>query len=78
MSQLLSTLGMAFAVTTLAIILMGTGWMITGKSKLRGGMCGRIPSKKNNNDAECNTQTGCGICGKGQETQEEDKQNFQE
>lgn len=69
MSQLLITLGIAFALITLGILLMGIGWVITGKSKLKGGMCGRAPSKKNDPETECNRQTGCGICGKQDDNQ---------
>lgn len=64
MSQILTTILIAFALVILAIALMGIGWLITGKSKLRGGMCGRLPSKKSDGDTGCDTQTGCGICGK--------------
>lgn len=65
----LSTLSAAFVVIVIAVLLLGIGWLLTGKSKLRGGMCGRTPTQTKG----CGTDQTCGICGK-QEPEDKKKE----
>lgn len=60
MADIFFTLGIAFGVIVIAVVLLGIGWIITGKPRLRGGMCGRVPDKK----GTCNPHSTCGVCGK--------------
>ncbi len=63
MSVLLLTLAIAFIIIVIAIAFLGIGWLITGKSKLRPGACGRDPTKKRDS-SECGTGTdvSCTLC----------------
>lgn len=60
MSTLLLTLAIAFIIIVLAIAFLAIGWLITGKSKIQPGACGRDPTKKKN-DEECG-KGSCGLC----------------
>jgi hypothetical protein len=62
MSTLVVTLIIAFIIILLCISLLGISMLITGKSKFRLGMCGRIPSKKKGKDSGCGTEYTCGLC----------------
>jgi len=64
MSSLILTLTLAFVVTVIAILLLAISWLITGKSKIRGGTCGRDPTKKQPEDEDCGTKTSCQLCKK--------------
>jgi hypothetical protein len=46
-----------------AIGLLGIGWLLTGKSKIKPGACGRDPTK--NKDENCSeSKISCGLCKK--------------
>lgn len=62
MSSLLVTLSFAFAVVVIALALLAIGWLITGKSKIQPGACGRDPTKKR--DADCSPEVDCQLCKK--------------
>lgn len=62
MSTLLTTLLIAFIIITLAIAMLAIGWLLTGKSKLKPGACGRDPNKEKN--SECGTGISCQLCDK--------------
>jgi hypothetical protein len=62
MSSLVLTLTLAFVVTVFAILLLAISWLITGKLKIRGGTCGRDPTKKQAEDENCGTKTSCLLC----------------
>ena len=59
MPPLLLTILLACAVALGAIALLGISWLITGKSKLQPGACGRDPTKKRD-DSPCGTT--CHLC----------------
>lgn len=63
MSTLLLTLAIAFIIVVLAIGLMAIGWLITGKSRLQPGACGKDPNKKRSKE-NCGTETNCQLCEK--------------
>ena len=71
MNNLFLTVGISIFVVLVAMALLGIGWLITGKSKVRLGMCGRDPTQKKNN--ECGKDISCAVCGKKEENEEEDK-----
>lgn len=56
------TLLIAFIVTMVAACLLGLGLILTGKSKVKLGSCGRDPNKKQNDD--CGTDVSCTLCDK--------------
>ncbi len=58
MSNLFLTLVIAFVVIVLAIACLAIGWLITGKTKLERGACGRDPTQPK--DASC--QSSCDLC----------------
>jgi hypothetical protein len=64
MSNLLFTFILAFVVIALGMALLLIGWIITGKSRFRGGSCGRFPGKKSNEKNGCETTAGCEVCDK--------------
>ncbi len=59
MSTLALTLILAIAIVLAAIALLAISWLITGKSSLQPGACGRDPTKKRDNSA-CGTT--CHLC----------------
>jgi hypothetical protein len=61
MSALPLTILLASVIVILALLGLGIGWLITGKSKLRGS-CGRGPNT--DKDASCGTTRTCEICRK--------------
>lgn len=72
MLSLLSTLILAFAVVTIAFILLAIGWLLTGKSKIHPGACGKDPTKSSN-DKSCGTKISCLLCKKTEEKKDEEK-----
>jgi hypothetical protein len=62
MSTLLLTLLIAFVIVAIAISLLAIGWLITGKSKISPGSCGRDPTKKRNDQGGCGSQSNCSLC----------------
>ncbi len=67
MSSLFATLVIAFIVVMIAIALLAIGWLVTGKSKMKPGACGRDPTKKNQQDDNCGTKVSCQLCEKPEE-----------
>lgn len=63
MSTLLLTLAIAFIIVIIAIGFLAIGWLITGKSSIRPGACGRDPTKKQDS-LECGpeTKSSCHLC----------------
>lgn len=62
MNTLLLTVAIAFVIVVFAVGLLGIGWLLTGKSKIRGGTCGRDPTKKKSEDKGCGTSVSCDLC----------------
>lgn len=63
MSTILLTVILAFVIVMIAIGLLAIGWLMTGKSKIRPGACGRDPTK--NRDENCpEKDVSCGLCKK--------------
>ncbi len=71
MSTTFFTLAAAFVVIVLCAALLGISLLFTGKSRLRIGMCGRVPTKKKNDKEGCGTKYTCGLCSKGERIDEE-------
>lgn len=61
MSTLLTTLVIAFVIVVLACGLLGIGLLLTGKSKIKAGACGKDPTKKQDESEECGTSR-CSLC----------------
>lgn len=64
---LFTTLIIAFIIIMIAVALLGIGWLITGKSKMRPGACGRDPNQKNEQNDNCGTKVSCQLCEKPKE-----------
>ena len=62
MDTLLLTLAIAFVIVVVAIGLLALGWLVTGKSKIQPGACGRDPNKRR--DESCHTDVSCQLCDK--------------
>lgn len=61
MSTLFVTTGLAAIILLFAILGIGISWVITGKSRVKLGTCGRDPTKKKK---DCSEETSCSICEK--------------
>ncbi len=59
MSTLFLTIALACAFVLGAMALLGISWLITGKSSLKPGACGRDPTKKRDDKACGKT---CHLC----------------
>ncbi len=65
MPTIILTIIIAFVIVLIAIGLLAIGWLVTGKSKIIAGACGRDPTK--NRDENCSTDPAnisCGLCKK--------------
>lgn len=63
MGTFTSTLLFAFILVIIAFFLLGLGWLVTGKPKIRAGMCGKDPTKKRE-DNNCGDSIQCNLCEK--------------
>lgn len=61
---MLLTLMSAFIVVVIALALLAVGWLLTGKSKIRAGSCGRDPTKDRDRSEHCGTDVSCHLCHK--------------
>lgn len=59
--NLFLTLVIAFVIIVIAIACLAIGWLITGKTKIERGACGRDPNQK---QEDCDSNTGCSLCEK--------------
>ena len=59
---ILTTIFLAGVFVILAIILFSVGWLLTGKTKIQPGACGRDPQKKRDTSEGCGTSYHCSIC----------------
>lgn len=59
MPNLFLTLMIAFIVIVIAIACLAIGWLITGKTKIERGACGRDPTQKRES---CDTKFTCDLC----------------
>ncbi len=64
MSLLFLTIAIAFIIVVLALVFMAIGWLLTGRSKLHPGACGRNPHQKRNEKEGCGTGISCSLCEK--------------
>jgi hypothetical protein len=62
MDNLILTLAIAFVLIVAALAFFGIGWLITGKSKIKPGACGRTPTE--NRGKDCGDQSSCDLCKK--------------
>lgn len=65
MSTIVLTVMIAFIIVMVAVGLLAIGWLVTGKSKIKAGACGRDPNK--NKDETCSDDSNnisCGLCKK--------------
>lgn len=65
MSTLLLTIAIACVIAVLAMALLGIGWLMTGRSKIYPGACGRDPTKKR--EEGCGTGKSCSLCDRDEE-----------
>lgn len=61
--SILLTVFIAFVGVLIAVSLLSIGWLLTGKSKIKPGACGRDPTKIRNKDCETSSNS-CGLCEK--------------
>lgn len=59
------TLILTFVLVLMGLAALGIGWLVTGKSSLRAGSCGRAPDQKRRD--ECGKETSCSLCEKEKE-----------
>lgn len=56
------TVLLAFILVGIALFSLAIGWFFTGKSKIKLGMCGRVPNKKKGDAEGCGKEISCHIC----------------
>lgn len=56
---MLLTLFIAFILVAISLALLALGWLVSGKSKIRGGSCGRNPHQK---QSDCQEDQSCSLC----------------
>lgn len=71
MNTLLLTLAISFVIVVVAIGLLALGWLVTGKSKIQPGACGRDPNKRR--DESCDTSVSCQLCDKKEQKKSSDE-----
>lgn len=64
----MTTIVAAILLMGVVVLLLGIGWLLTGKSRLRKGGCGSFPSKNKKGDSSCST------CGSKRSCEEDDEQ----
>ena len=57
MSNLFLTLVIAFVIIVLALACLAIGWLVTGRTRIERGACGRNPNQKK--DSSC--QSSCDV-----------------
>lgn len=62
MDNLIITVTIAFVMVFICLCLLGISWLITGKSRIKPGACGKTPTQNKNN--ECGDITSCDLCKK--------------
>lgn len=80
MTTLTTTVLLAFLIIGAALALIGIGWLITGKSKIRGGACGRDPHQLRKDENCGNSSFSCQLCeksGKKEPTKQEKPEDDQ-
>lgn len=60
MEPLITTIILASVLVTLAVLGLAIGYLITGKSKIQPGACGRDPTKKK--EKNCGEDVSCSLC----------------
>lgn len=77
MSTLTTTIIIAFIIFAGALALIGIGWLITGKSKIRGGACGKDPHQLRKDEKCGNSSFSCQLCQNSgtKDSKTEDKQD---
>ncbi len=63
MSTLLAVIGVTFIIIVICIFMLGIGLFVTGKTKLRLGMCGKVPTQKKSKSNKCGNEMTCPLCG---------------
>jgi hypothetical protein len=76
LEKFLETFSIAAILIIIALLLIGLSWLLTGKQKIKGGTCGRDPTKKQ--DKSCGTKVDCQLCDRGEEKEEPKEQNEKE
>lgn len=60
LSTFLGTFFIALILIVVALLMIGLSWLVTGKQKIKGGSCGRLPKKEK--DETCGTKESCRLC----------------
>lgn len=69
MEKFFETLSFAIVLIILSMIFIAISLLLTGKSKVRKGMCGKNPNEKRNKD--CSNKSYCDLCENEKKTPEE-------
>lgn len=72
MSPLITTILITTVLFFTAFIFLGISWFLTGKSRFRVGMCGKIPQQKKDRKKGCGETNFCPLCNGQKEEKEED------
>jgi len=69
MSTLGLTIILASVIVAGAFCLLAIGWLVTGKSKIVPGACGKDPNQKRKEG--CGTEVSCSLCDKPKDKKDE-------
>lgn len=69
MSTLVLTIALAFVIVVLAVASLAISWLLKGKSSIRPGSCGKVPTQKRD-DESCGTEKTCDLCKNDNKSQE--------
>lgn len=67
MENITLTIVLAVILVVVAVLFLGISYLITGKSSLKPGACGRAPNKNLKKDDACGTESTCDLCKKNDE-----------
>lgn len=59
MSTIALTVLLGSVILVLGLLFMAIGWLLTGKSRIKPGMCGKNPHLKKEEEGSCGT---CDLC----------------
>lgn len=64
MSNVLITILIAALVIGGCIVLLSISRLLSGRTRIQGGMCGKDPTKKKESCDDKNDDDSCGLCGR--------------
>lgn len=74
LDKFLETFSIAAVLIIIALLMIGLSWVLTGRQKVKGGTCGRDPTKEK--DTSCGSN--CSLCENGTKQEKDEKPDEEE